>query len=132
MGNRRLRTGESQGIVWVQCSRGGIFVAYCALVLWKVCELPTPIVLDIALLAVRAKTKYRACRRRNQGMNRGQWVQYGVRSCAGETAEFAMGEEGKEEHEEFRKCVPHHLAVHELVADIASYESPGRNELHAQ
>jgi len=63
-----------------------------------------------------------------------------------------MREEGKEKYEKFlrnetiepatatnygwiilhtyRECVPYHLAVHELVANIAPYESPGWNELH--
>ena len=101
MGNRRLRTGECQGIVWVQCGRGGIFVAYCALILWQVCELATPIELGIALLAVWAETKYRACRGGDKRKNCGQWVQYSVRCRPSDTAEFAMGKEGKEEHEEF-------------------------------
>ena len=103
LGNRRPRTGESQGVVWVQRSRGGIFIAYRALVLWQVRELPALIELGIALLALvwAAKAKYRACGGGDLRENRGQGVQYGVRGCPGETAEFAMGKEGKEEHEEF-------------------------------
>jgi hypothetical protein len=129
----------------------GIFVAYRALVLWKCANLPRLIEWLSALCSGRGLRPNTCVRGQDQGKHCGQWVQYSVRSRPGETAEFAMGEEGKEKHEEFlrndtikpgrkrtvcpktyRECVPHHLAVHELVADITPYESPGRDELHAQ
>ena len=34
--------------------------------------------------------------------------------------------------ETYRKCMPYHLAIHKVVADVAPHQSPGRNEFHAQ
>jgi len=32
----------------------------------------------------------------------------------------------------YRECMPYHLAIHKIVADVALHQSPGRYEFHAQ
>lgn len=32
----------------------------------------------------------------------------------------------------YRKCMPYHLAIHKVVADVAPHQSPRRYEFHAQ
>lgn len=82
-------------------------------------------------------------------------MRYGTRCRPGDPSELAVGQERKKEDEEFltpndndqricppprsacerwkyRKCVPHHLAIHKLVANVAPHESSGRDESHAQ